>query len=160
MTQCPCGSGQDLKDCCRPLIDGTPAPTAEALMRSRYSGFVLGEIGYLADTLSLDLRADFDQVEAETTTREAKWQGLDIRAVLGGGEQDDSGSVEFVARFKVQGQTRVHHELAKFEREQGRWMCVGGQVNPKAPPRQVANVGRNDPCPCGSGRKFKKCCGG
>ena len=160
MTLCPCGSGQNYDDCCGPLIGGAPAPTAEALMRSRYSGLVLGEIGYLADTLSPDIRADFDQVEAENTARDATWLGLDVRAVTDGTKAHDTGSVEFVARFKLQGKSRVHHELAKFEREDGLWICVGGEVDPKGPPRKAVNVGRNDPCPCGSGKKYKKCCGG
>ena len=50
------------------------------------------------------------------------------------------------------------HELASFRREEGRWVYVDGDMNPKGPPRQVAKVGRNEPCPCGSGKKYKKCC--
>ncbi|HEB79240.1 MAG TPA: hypothetical protein ENI79_02030 [Rhodospirillales bacterium] len=159
MTLCPCGSGQDLDGCCGPIINGAPAPTAEALMRSRYTAFALGDIGYLADTLSPDIRGGFDQVEAESTANDAKWRGLEVRAVTDGGEDDEAGSVEFMARFKLRGKQRVHHELAEFRREKGRWMCVGGQMDPKGPPRQVVKVGRNEPCPCGSGKKHKKCCG-
>lgn len=159
MTQCPCGSDRNLDLCCGPIIEGTAAPTAEALMRSRYTAFALGETGYLVDTLSADLRGDFDPIEAESTARDAKWLGLEVRAVSDGGEDDDSGSVEFVARFSLGGQRRVHHELAEFRREEGRWMCVGGEMDPKGPPRQVVKIGRNEPCPCGSGKKYKKCCG-
>ncbi len=159
MTPCPCGSDRNLDGCCGPIIDGASAPTAEALLRSRYTAFVLGNIGYLADTLSPDIRGDFDQVEAESTAGDAKWQGLELRAITDGGENDDSGSIEFMARFRLRGKQRLHHELAEFRREQGRWMCVGGQMDPKGPPRQVVKVGRNDPCPCGSGKKYKKCCG-
>lgn len=159
MTLCACGSDQDLDSCCGPIINGTPASTAEALLRSRYTAFVLGNIGYLADTLSPDIRGDFDQVEAENTARNAKWQGLEMRAITDGLENDESGSIEFIARFRLHGKQRVHHELAKFHREQGRWMCVGGQMDPKGPPRQIAKAGRNEPCPCGSGKKYKKCCG-
>lgn len=159
MTLCPCGSDQNLDDCCGPIIDGALAPTAEALMRSRYTAYVQGNIGYLADTLSPEIRDDFDQAEAGNTASDAKWQGLELRAVTDGGENDESGSIEFIASFRLGGQLRVHHELAEFRREQGLWMCVGGQVNPKGPPRQFVKVGRNEPCPCGSGKKFKKCCG-
>ena len=87
------------------------------------------------------------------------WQGLEVRAVTDGGRDDETGSVEFVARFRLRGEQRAHHELASFRRERGRWVCAGGEMNPKGPPRQVAKVGRNDPCPCGSGKKYKKCCG-
>ena len=67
--------------------------------------------------------------------------------------------MEFATSFKRQGKEYVHHEIASFRREQGIWMYVTGRMNPKPPPRQVDKVGRNDPCPCGSGKKFKKCCG-
>ncbi len=160
MTPCPCGSGVNLDGCCGPIIAGKPAPTAEALLRSRYTAFVQGDVGYLADTLTPGMRADFDQIEAESTAEDAQWQGLEVRTVTGGGEADETGTIEFVARFKLRDQQRLHHELASFRREDGRWFCAGAEVNPKGPPRQVIKVGRNESCPCGSGRKFKKCCGG
>ncbi len=159
MTPCPCGSDRNLEGCCGAIIDGAPAPTAEALLRSRYTAFVLGKIGYLADTLSPDIRGDFDEVEAENTASDATWQGLDVRAITDGGENDESGSIEFIARFRLRGQQRVHHELATFRREQGRWLCAGAQMDPKGPPLEVVKFGRNEPCPCGSGKKYKKCCG-
>jgi SEC-C motif-containing protein len=159
MTPCPCGSELNLDGCCGPIIDGAPAPTAEALLRSRYTAFVLGDIGYLADTLSADIRGDFDQVEAEITAGKAKWKGLEVRAITDGGVDDERGSIEFIARFRLNGRSRVHHELAEFSRQQGRWICVGGRMDPKGPPRQMVKVGRNQPCPCGSGKKYKKCCG-
>jgi len=159
MTLCPCGSDKKLDNCCGPLLAGAAAPTAEALMRSRYTAFALGNVGYLADTLAADIRAEFDRIEAESTARDTKWQGLEIRAVTDGGAEDATGTVEFVARFNLRGKPHVHHELSTFGREQGRWVCAGGQMDPKAPPRHVVKVGRNEPCPCGSGKKYKKCCG-
>ncbi len=159
MTLCPCGSHKDIDDCCAPFLAGAAAPTALALMRSRYTAYVRGDVGYLAETLAADIRDEFDQVEAEQTAGQAKWQGLEIRAVTGGGEADDAGTVEFMARFSLRGQQHVQHERATFAREDGLWRCTGGEVNPKEPPRQVVKVGRNDPCPCGSGKKYKKCCG-
>lgn len=159
MTLCPCGSRKDFDDCCAPFLAGAPAPTALALMRSRYTAYVRGDIGYLAETLAADIRDEFDQVEAEQTAGAARWHGLEIRSVTGGGESDDDGTVEFMARFSLHGQQHVQHERATFAREDGLWRCTGGEVNPKEPPRQVVKVGRNDPCPCGSGKKYKKCCG-
>lgn len=159
MTLCPCGSGKELDTCCAPILAGAPAPTALALLRSRYTAFVQGNIGYLAETLAPDIRDDFDQVEAERVTGEAKWQGLEVRTVSGGGEDDETASIEFMARFSLHGQQRIQHERSTFGREDGRWVCTGGEVNPKDPPRQVVKVGRNEPCPCGSGKKYKKCCG-
>ena len=72
MTQCPCGSGQDLDRCCAPYIDGNPAPTAEALLRSRYTAYVLGNVDYIAHTMSMDIRDTFDQIEAENKTTTAE----------------------------------------------------------------------------------------
>jgi len=142
------------------MIAGTRAPaTAEELLRARYCAFSQANIGYLVKTLAPELRAEYDQIEAESTARDAEWQGLEIRSIKGGGGDDETGSIEFVARFRLGDEPRVHHELSTFRREGGHWMCSGGEVNPKAPPVEVAKVGRNEPCPCGSGKKFKKCCG-
>ncbi|MBI2256685.1 MAG: YchJ family protein [Proteobacteria bacterium] len=159
MTTCHCGSGKQLEACCLPLINGAPAPTAEALMRSRYSAFKERNLDYIDKTHASDMDEPFDRAEGEVMMNEIDWRGLEIRRVVGGGEKDETGEVEFIARFKRQGQTGVHHELATFKRENGRWVYVDGELNPKAPPRRVVQVGRNDPCPCGSGKKYKKCCG-
>ncbi len=126
MTQCPCGSGQDLDRCCAPYIDGNPAPTAEALLRSRYTAYVLGNVDYIAHTMSMDIRDTFDQIEAENTVARTTWQGLEIREIADGGEDDDSGTVEFTARFEMGGENRVHHERANFRREDGKWMVGTG----------------------------------
>ncbi|WP_282609037.1 YchJ family protein [Pelagibius sp. Alg239-R121] len=159
MTSCPCGTGRNLDDCCGTIIGGAPAPTAETLMRSRYTAFALGNVGYLSQTLSSESRLDFDEVEAENTANNATWLGLEVRDTQGGGENDETGTVEFVASFRLEGQQLAHHELATFKRENGRWVYTDGQINPKGAPRQVVKVGRNEPCPCGSGKKYKKCCG-
>jgi SEC-C motif-containing protein len=80
--------------------------------------------------------------------------------VVDGGSADETGEVEYVARFRYKGQNRIHHERSRFGRDnQGAWQVTGGQTNPKPEPRRVVKVGRNDPCPCGSGKKYKKCCG-
>ncbi|MQX37718.1 YchJ family protein [Roseospira navarrensis] len=160
MESCPCGSGLDVEACCAPVIAGaTPAATAEALMRSRYTAYARGDIDYLMKTLAPESRADFDPIEAQGVAADSVWTGLEIRETTGGGESDDTGTVEYVARLKYRNTPRMHHERATFRREDGRWYCTGGEVNPKQPPRRVVSVGRNEPCPCGSGKKYKKCCG-
>jgi len=159
MTPCPCGSARGLDDCCGPIIAGTPAPTAEALMRSRYSAYTLGKFDYLADTLAPELRGDFDVDEAAASFENTRWEGLEVRAVTAGAAGDRTGTVEFMARFRLGNERRMHHEMASFRREGEAWVFDGGEMNPKGPPRQVVKVGRNEPCPCGSGKKFKKCCG-
>lgn len=161
MEHCPCGSGKDLDACCGPLLAGSPAATAESLMRSRYVAYTLGDTDYLVRTMSMDARADFDPLEAKGIATDARWDGLDIRTVVNGGADDQTGEVEYVARFRYKGQNRIHHERSVFARDdRGAWQVVGGETNPKPEQRRVVKVGRNDPCPCGSGKKYKKCCGG
>ena len=159
MSRCPCDSSLEFDDCCGPILAGRPAPTAEALMRSRYSAFVMGNLDHLNRTHAAEIRADFDLLNAERTVEEAKWLGLEVRTVVDGGIDDQTGQVEFVARFSRHGKTYVQHELASFCRENGAWMYRHGQINPKSPPRQVTKTGRNEACSCGSGKKYKKCCG-
>lgn len=156
MSSCPCGSGRGIETCCGPLIDGAAAPTPEALMRSRYTAFTLGNVQYLEDTLAPEAREDYDRAETETWVKESKWQGLEVR---GSQEEGDEGEVEFVAKYSFRGKHFAHHEAGRFRKNEGRWVYVDGVMNPRPQQRVVAKVGRNDPCPCGSGKKYKKCCG-
>ena len=156
MTLCPCGTGRSLEDCCGPIIAGAPAPTPEALMRSRYSAFVTGQLDHVERTHAPEIWQDFNRAEAERSAEECEWQGLEVK---GSSENGDEGTVEFVARFKRGGQEFVQHELSRFCRRDGRWLYLAGQINPRPPQRHVTKTGRNDPCGCGSGKKYKKCCG-
>ncbi len=160
MSNCPCGSGKSSDDCCVPYHNGLPVPTALALMKSRYSAFALGNGAYLSATLSTAQRADFDVEEFNASSGDTRWLGLEIRSVVAGGENDETGTVEFVARYRSGSDAVAHHERAEFTREDGRWVFADCEMNPKMEQRIVDKVGRNDPCPCGSGKKFKKCCGG
>lgn len=158
MTACPCGSGNALDACCGPILSGSvPAPTAAALMRSRYSAFATGNIDYLEQTLLPETRHDFDRKEISDWAANSEWTGLEIRSTEAGAENDTEGFVEFVAHFRMDGKDYVHHETSSFTRRDGRWWYVDGTRGPR--PRTAAKVGRNDPCPCGSGKKYKKCCG-
>ncbi|MBF0305127.1 MAG: YchJ family protein [Alphaproteobacteria bacterium] len=156
---CPCGSGQSFEACCAPLLAGAPAATPEALMRSRYSAFVKADIGHLERSLSPAEKADFDPAQAKSWAETAEWLGLEIRATEGGGPEDQTGTVAFTARFRVQGKDQAHHETARFTRHDGRWAYAGGAMGMGTVRHKGPKVGRNDPCPCGSGKKFKVCCG-
>ena len=158
MSTCPCGSDLQFEACCEPYIAGNPAPTALALMRSRYTAYSLGNKDYLIETLAPEMRDDDDEEDVSKTAN-MKWLGLEIRNVSEGGEGDATGSVEFVAKYKIGTNAGVHHEHSGFRRDGDRWYCLGGEINPKQQQRTALKVGRNDPCPCGSGKKFKKCCG-
>jgi len=160
MSNCPCGSGLSLEACCGPILAGAPAPTAEALMRSRYSAYVVRNYEYLERSLCAEQRKDYSAEEAKRWAESSEWLGLTILRTEKGGPGDNEGLVEFSARFRAEGKEHEHLETAIFVREEGKWVYAG-QVAPKGQTvrREEPKVGRNDPCPCGSGKKFKKCCG-
>ena len=157
---CPCGSGKPFADCCGPILAGAPAPTAEAMMRSRYSAYGKRNYLHLERSLSAAQRADFSPADAKTWAESSEWLGLEIRDTTGGGPADTDGTVSFVAAFKTAGEERKHVENARFIREEGLWV-YDGQVIAKGVPVRHAEPkpGRNDPCSCGSGKKYKKCHG-
>lgn len=161
MNTCPCGSGNSYAECCEPYVEGRrDAPTAEALLRSRYTAYAERAIDYLWDTIHPGRRSKFDKREMTQWARSSTWKQLTILGTVAGGENDTRGEVEFVARYVQDGEENTLREVSHFVREQGRWYFTTGH-HPSA--RQVVRseprVGRNDPCTCGSGKKYKKCCG-
>jgi SEC-C motif-containing protein len=160
MSNCPCGSGKAFDSCCGPILAGAPAPTAEALMRSRYTAYVKRDYAHLERSLSAEQRKDYSVDEAKKWAESSEWLGLTILNTEKGGTEDEHGLVEFSARFRTEGQEHEHVETAIFGREESKWVYVG-QVPPKGQTvkREQPKIGRNDPCPCGSGKKYKKCCG-
>jgi SEC-C motif-containing protein len=159
MTPCPCGSGRHFETCCGPFIAGAPAPTAEALMRSRYTAYVQGNAGYLQRTAAGEALRRFDRGEVENSFRSIEWLGLEIRGVEAGEAPDTAGQVTFTARFRQNGNIHTLSERSDFRRIGGNWHYCSGEVDMRSRPAPTAAVGRNDPCPCGSGKKYKKCCG-
>ena len=158
---CPWGSGADYGVCCGPILSGEVQPaTAVALMRARYSAYATGKVKFLATSLHPEHRRDLDLAATRRWSRKARWLMLEVVSTRGGGEQDEEGEVEFIATYKDKGLVKPHHERANFLREDGAWYYVDGDlVRPSTSVHQQPKVGRNDPCPCGSGKKFKKCCG-
>jgi len=155
---CTCGLEGSYETCCAPYHRGEGrAPTAERLMRSRYSAFVHGEIDYLIDTHAPETRGELDRDELERWARESDWKGLEIHEVKGGGEQDSEGEVEFTANYVRGGATHAHRECSHFRKGDEGWLFVDGHLR-RTPVVAGPKTGRNDPCPCGSGKKFKKCC--
>ncbi|ACM19445.1 SEC-C motif domain protein [Geotalea daltonii FRC-32] len=159
MNSCPCGSGSTYETCCQPLINGaSQAETAEQLMRSRYSAYVKVETDYILETTHPEHRQNFDPEGTKQWAEQSVWDGLEIVSTEKGGAADTDGTVEFIARFREKGVRKTHHELAEFKKDAGRWFFTDGSAVP-ARPLVSSKVGRNDPCPCGSGQKYKKCCG-
>jgi SEC-C motif domain protein len=156
---CPCGTGRSFAECCGPYLAGAPAPTAEALMRSRYTAYARREVDYIIATHEPATRAEVDRETTDQWARESEWLGLTVLATEAGGPNDERGMVEFVARYRAQGHDLTHRERSTFARIEGRWYFVDGEVVKPAPVRAEPKAGRNDPCPCGSGKKFKRCHG-
>ena len=159
MSICPCGSGVPYAACCEPLIIGArSAETAEQLMRARYSAYACRKTDFLFETTHSAHRQGYDHRGTKEWAESAEWDGLEIVGSQGGAANDRAGKVEFIARYRLKGVLREHHELASFEREEGAWFFTeSAMVRPK--PLSVNKVGRNESCPCGSGAKYKKCCG-
>lgn len=143
---CPCGSGVSYDRCCGPYHDGV------ALMRSRYSAYCLQDSRYLLATWEPRLRPK----SLDFTGDRTEWLKLDILDVHQGGIADQRGTVTFHAHFRLDGQQGVMTETSRFVKSDGRWFYRDGKVG-AAPAGLAPN--RNAPCPCGSGKKFKRCCG-
>lgn len=159
-TNCPCGSEASFDSCCGPLLNNDrPAATAEALMRSRYTAYTRCDIDYVERTTHPTSREDFDKEEARQWAEGTDWRGLDIIETAGGGADDDRGTVQFIAHYAEGGLLKKHHEVATFIKDNGEWRFETGEPGKLKPfMRPEQKVGRNDPCPCGSGKKHKKCC--
>ena len=150
---CPCGSEKDYQICCEPLHKGKAnAKTAEQLMRSRYAAYSKGLVDYLIQTLHPSKRNSTDRQALQNAVSNSEWLRLEIHAVEGGSINDDQGFVEFSAYYQEE-QFGILREKSRFLKEDGQWFYVDGEFKkPQLP-------GRNDPCWCGSNRKYKKCHG-
>lgn len=119
---CPCGTGDRYAVCCGPYLAGAARPpTAEALMRSRYTAFARGDADHLWRTWHPRTRPS--DVSPDPSTR---WTGLEITDTVGGREGDATGEVAFVARFDGPSGPGAVTERSRFERRAGRWVYVDG----------------------------------
>lgn len=167
MQLCPCRVSPKLdflmqpiaySDCCQPYHDafdkndnGVKAESAERLMRTRYSAFVLQKADYIVKTTLPAQQALLDIKSIESWARETNWAGLEIvshTAKIG----KRHAQVEFKAYYtKPDDQQAAHHELSSFVKVDGRWYFLDPTVE--------MNVSQKQPCICGSEEKFKRCCG-
>ncbi len=148
---CLCGGGAPFAACCGLYLEqGAVAPTAEALMRSRYSAYVLKNEAYLQATWHASTRPGELDLAADTTV----WLGLEVRRTEAGQPGESEGLVEFAARYRSGGKDGKLSEVSRFVQEQGKWFYLSGALAANTP----VKVGRNAACPCGSGKKFKRCC--
>lgn len=140
-------------------------------MRSRYTAFTRADMDYLQKTMAPEARKDFNLAENKQWAEQAKWKGLKINSTNKGSPEDDIGIVEFTATYEHGGEGIDHHEVSHFRKsKQGHWFFVDGEAHTHKEGeghheaqvtklRESPKIGRNDPCPCGSGKKHKKCCG-
>lgn len=161
MQLCPCGSGKSYDECCRPLIEKKRmAATACELMRARYTAYVKHAIDFIIDTCEKsDKVAEIDRKATEDWSNKSTWHGLKILRTEKGNATDTEGVVEFEAIYTLKGLRDVHHETAYFKKIGDEWLYSVGNLKTTTVVREGKKIGRNDPCPCGSGKKYKHCCG-
>lgn len=148
--RCPCGGGKAFADCCKLILkDHSAAKTAEQLMRSRYTAFTLGDNKYLLKSWAQSTRPETIQADDPAL----HWLGLEVKECEGGLENDTTGTVTFTARFLSSGHFCQLHECSRFIREERHWYYRDGESS-----SERHKVARNSPCPCGSGKKYKRCC--
>lgn len=149
---CPCNSGKTYRECCEPYHLGKALPRVpEELMRSRYSAFSKHLPDYLIETSHASLNKFQTRKSILDWAQENDWKKLEVLSA-------SDKQVEFKAYFMdAKGVDQVHHELSDFVFENGKWLYKSGEIDPAVKSDSI--VGRNDPCPCGSGKKYKKCCG-
>jgi len=131
------------------------AATAEELMRARFTAYAIKDFAFVHRTYRPTARQPFAPVPDGPTT---EWTRLVIHSHTQG-KTPDIATVEFSAYGKEGGVEQVLHEKAEFIREAGKWIYTRPLREGPAPFREAAKKpGRNEPCPCGSGKKYKHCC--
>lgn len=144
---CLCSSGKLFNECCEVLLQGKQsANSPEQLMRSRYVAFATGKIGYLLQTSSVSLKKQLSEIDLKDTCEQFRFIKLEVLSA-----SDDQ--VEFIASMLLQNELHILHERSLFVQEDGNWKYDSGKIFPS----NVTKVLRNDVCPCGSGKKYKKC---
>jgi len=151
MHNCYCDSRKIYQDCCGAFIDNIKIPkTPEELMRSRYAAYAQANIDYIIQTMKSPASDDFDAESAREWASQVNWLGLDV---INTSQDGVRGIVEFIAHYSMNGKKNKIHEVSEFHLDNGKWFYVSG-IEPKS-----KKIGRNDICPCGSQKKYKKCCG-
>ncbi|WP_128600396.1 YchJ family protein [Pantoea wallisii] len=147
---CPCCSGKQYSLCCQPFLNGEAIPaSAEQLMRSRYSAYVKHNAAYLTQTWHPSKRGDGMETLLSESFAGTEWLGLNVTRCNHGSHENEA-FVTFFARYLEKARTSSLYECSRFLREDQRWYYVDGTT---------PALGRNDRCPCGSDKKYKKCCG-
>ena len=167
MTTCPCCSRKEYQRCCEPLLLGKQlAQTPEQLMRSRYTAFTQRNIDYIFATMTGPALASTSREETQAFVDHVIWTGLEVVNTSQISPLDQKGFVEFSAYYIEDNQAQVLSERSKFikkselDGKNEQWFYIGGKHKLISPEQaaKISNPGRNEPCFCGSGIKYKKCC--
>ncbi|WP_246239932.1 YchJ family protein [Pseudoalteromonas caenipelagi] len=148
---CYCPNNAPFNECCEPFITGSKQPTtAEQLMRSRYSAYCVKNAEYI--------RATYVQSEQHNHSVEDILAFADLAQfikleIIDTGDTPDGSYVEFKASYIADNKVCLLHEKSLFVKESDRWKYANGTIYSTP----EVKVGRNDECPCGSGKKYKKC---
>lgn len=143
--KCICGIQKDYAECCGPIIEAKSiAQTPQELMRSRYSAYVKGDGRYLVLSALKENRHDEDVELIQEFSESVQWLKLDVLSAY-------EDIVEFKAYYREGDDIKVLHEKSKFIFEDGYWLYASGEL-------YNSKIERNESCPCGSGKKYKKCC--
>ena len=154
---CPCGTGLTYQTCCGVFISGLASPeTPEKLMRSRYTAYTQQNFDYLEDTMKDPAASKFDIESARTWTDKVEWIRLEV---ISASTEEEKGHVEFIAYFYENKIRHAMHELSEFHFIEGKWYYLDGVPPKQRPPIPDSLRKRNDACTCGSGKKYKRCCG-
>jgi SEC-C motif-containing protein len=159
---CFCGNIEPFNLCCEPVITGHSAQSPEQLMRSRYSAFVSHAFQYLLDTHHPDTLNGLSLQHLKDSAVDTHWQHLEVlnssvsNSLHEDGKILEKGEVEFVATYKNNNNYFRLHEKSAFEKVDGLWFYKTGKEGNLS---GRVTIGRNEPCPCSSGKKFKRCCG-
>ena len=131
--------------------------SARTLLQARYDAYVRGDVDFLIESVHPEKRAQHDRKSIEAWAKNAKWQGLEVQKEE---IKEDQAWLTFLLQYEEKGETVDHRERAEFRRTGERWYYWDSRFpRGETVHRDPNKVGRNDPCPCGSGKKFKKCCG-
>lgn len=148
--KCPCDHHQPYVACCGRFLEYKQTPqTAEELMRSRFSAYALGHYQYIIDTYSMKNIEDLNVQQLADDQADVEWKSLQIQGSI------VPDQVEFTAYYRYQNRWYIMHERSTFIQQNGQWLYAQGFMFDDSGPFTPQ---RNQLCPCGSGKKFKKCC--
>lgn len=155
MPMCPCGSTKTYAQCCQAIHDNHANATyPEQVMRARYTAHELKLVNFVVNTYHPSCNAT-DEIDMIANSVNIEWCRLDVISASEPEPDANVGFVEFKAYLLDDGIEHCMHERSRFIKENGLWYYMDGI----ALDENVNKVGRNEPCVCGSGKKYKKCCG-